>query len=218
MPIFASKLVASRPFAYHATTKNNLHAIAEARQLLSSRSLLSGTPHEHLLRGRRPKTVSVTIEKRKIDIRDQKPLYERHMLLPQGFTFQDFIDELNGRVFLWAGRPNGPEESGENHFRRYQKEESTVFVIRVPLQALVDSNRTRALSVTRYNSGSPRSYLGRKSPRGPETFQELSAATFPIGDVVELSYVERADLPMSAEWATSLEGPWDPLRQLQPDQ
>lgn len=216
MPISESKLVALRPFAYHATTKNNLHAIAEARQLISSRALLTGTPHEYLLRDRRPKTVPINVGKRKVDIRDQKPLFERNILLQQGLSFQDFIDELNGRVFFWAGGPDGPVESGVNHFERYRKEESTIYVIRAPLQALIDANRSRALFVTRCNSGSPRFNQGRPAPRGRDTFQTLPAAEFTSGKVIELSYVESADLPIGTEWATSLEGTWKLLEHLLP--
>ncbi len=211
MPITESALVRLRPFAYHSTTEPNLRAIAEAHQLISSRSLVSGTEHESLLYARRKTTANITCNGRRIDIRDQKPLIERNMVLQQGLSLQDYIDELNGRVFFWAGTEHGPIASGIGHFKRYEKEDNGAFVFRTPLQALLDANRARDLFVTRCNSGSPRFQGGKPVPRGRDTFLKLPAAGFTAGKVIELSYVERADLPENTEWARSLEGPWQPL-------
>jgi hypothetical protein len=60
--------------------------------------------------------------KRRINIRDQQPLYAGNILLDGGWSFEDMIQSLNERVFFWPGTAYGPIEHGRRHYQRYADE------------------------------------------------------------------------------------------------
>jgi len=210
MAIFEDHLLRLRPFLFHTTSRNNLESIGASRQLRSARSLLAGTEYEKHLRGRRLQNHTITINGSPIDIRDHRPLAPGAIDLQDGLTLDQYIAELNRRVFLWAGVEGGPRGRGLAHFQRYQGEGS-VAIIRVPTQSMLATNTTRQLSVTRCNSGSARCHDGHPVPRGLSTFQPLESAKFGAADVVEITYIDWADLPENAQFAADIAGPWKPM-------
>jgi hypothetical protein len=210
LPIAFTQLTRLRPIAYHTTTLRAVERIRATRRLESTTRMLTGTPYEHLLRGRRARGSVVRVGEHVVEIRDQKPLVLASLELEEGWQLQDLLDELNGRVFLWAGTAKGPGQRGLGHFQKYHAEGDAA-VVRVPLPELQKANAASPLFVTRVNSGSARHHGGKPARRGPGTFVPLDRAPFPAREVIELSYREIAVLPKSTEWARDLGGPWEPL-------
>lgn len=83
-----------------------------------------------------------------------------------------------------------------------------MFIIRTRLKSLLLANADRDLFVTRCNSGAARHQKGQPVERGPQTFCLLEDAEFRASAVVELSFIDRADLPPDSEFSTSFGGPW----------
>jgi hypothetical protein len=207
MPFTLGELVVLRPFAYHVCGSVNFASIKASRSLRSARSLLSGTEYEQHLRGRRSKAVRVAIDGRDVEIRDHRPLAPGSLSLPEHYTIDDFVDELNARVFLWAGTATRPVDSGRNHIARYASE-GNVFILRVPLAALLRDNATQELQVTFCNSGAARHHDGLPARRGPDTFVSPSLAARRRAEVVELTFRGDVTLPPETLYADSLAGPW----------
>ena len=204
------QLIALRPFAYHTSGRENFESILERSSLRSTRAILEGTEHESLVRSFRKESFTLHIDGRRVVIRDNKPLRPGSLDLRGGWAFEDLLENLNSRVFLWPGTECGPIKRGVHHFERYASE-GEVFVLRIPLHDLVSHNSRRRLYVTGCNSGSARHQQGKPVARGPETFQTPETADFRPSQVIELSYVDVADLPPSSEWSISLDGPWSSL-------
>jgi len=210
MAIELGTLLKLRPITYHTTGRLNLEFIRDQRAVISTKSLLGRSEHASLLNGRRLTSTTILVNGRRVQIRDQLPLRPKSLLLQDGATLQDYIDELNQRVFFWAGTLNGPVSSGRRHLEHYSKE-GEVFIIRTCLDSLLSANAGRDLFVTQCNSGTARHQNGQPVERGPETFCPLKGARFRASAVVELSFVDRADLPLDSEFSTSLAGPWQRL-------
>lgn len=210
MPITPELLAAARPYAYHVCGSVNFESIRASRALMSAKVLLSGTPHENLLSDRRKEPVQVSVNGQTIEIRDHRPLVLGSLNLPLGYALDEFIAELNSRVFLWAGTLKHPVPSGRNHIRRYSSL-GPVYILRVPLRDLMAANPESMLQVTFCNSGAARHNRGRPARRGPGTFVSLTAATRPIAGVVEITYRGQAKLPDTTAYAANLTGPWFPF-------
>jgi hypothetical protein len=144
------------------------------------------------------------------EIRDNLPLREGSVELDPGTTLQDFLRELNCRVFLWPGNNEGPIKVGRLHFQHYRGVER-VCLIRTRLQSLIESNPSAEFAVTFCNSGSARHQRGHRVPRGPSTFVPLEQAPRRASQVKELTFVGHVDLPPGTEWSTRMEGPWERL-------
>jgi hypothetical protein len=204
VPIAAEELVELRPWAYHSTTPTNFAAIRIWHRLRSAADLLEGTEHEHLLVERRTETAQVTIDGVRIEIRDQKPLHAGHIVFDPGFTFGEFLAELNDRTFMWAGTAKGPVDRGDSHYARYAAS-GKVMTIRCRLNRLMELNQNEALYVTKCNSGAPRSHPRKGlAERGPSTFCLLNEAEFGAKDVKEMSYRRITLLPDDTEWTDRL--------------
>jgi len=172
--------------------------------------MLSGSRHDHLLHGKRDQTLTVQTDCGTIQVRDHKPLIEANMELIDGYSLDDFVQELNSRVFLWAGTEAGPCKSGRNHINKYLAEGS-VFILRTPMPQLLASNGITNMEITFCNSGSARQNLGNKVVRGRSTFMNLAAASRQPGETVEITFKGTAQLPQETEYAKELSGPWLPL-------
>lgn len=192
---------------YHTSGRLNFEAIRDRAALISTRCLLKGTAREDLLTGIRSTSTPVQVNGRTVLIRDQRPIRVGSLRLEPGTTLQDYLDELNRRVFLWPGTSRGPVRAGRRHFELYRRQ-GEVFVIRAPLQSLLLANPRRELFVAKCNSGSARHHSGQPVERGPKTFRRLNEAPFPASLVVELSFVGGAELPSSTEFAETFGGPW----------
>jgi len=178
-------------------------------RIIPAAILMQRAGRADLLRTRRRGYVRLTAQGKLIVLRDQKPLYKGNAKLPRGYTFEDFIESLNRRVFFWPGNEMGPIEYGIRHFRCYERDHP--IILRVSYEGLVRENPAVEPRFCRYNSGSPRCSSGRKIPRGPETF--LSAADFDgtPSRVVEVTFENEIALPTGTEFARRPGGPWRSL-------
>ncbi|MBX9899879.1 MAG: hypothetical protein K2Y28_03760 [Burkholderiaceae bacterium] len=210
MPITSTAFVASRNYVYHVCGAVNFKAIQTTRTLQSAERILSISGHDHLLQGKRDRTVEVRTDDGTVQVRDHKPLIQANMELIDGYSFDDFLRELNSRVFLWAGTEAGPCKSGKNHIAKYASE-GAVFILRVPTRSLLEINGFENLDITFCNSGSARQIQGKKVKRGRSTFMKLATSNRPPGEVVEVTFEGSALLPIETEYAKELSGPWLPL-------
>lgn len=210
MPLTPAAFADSRRYAFHVCGAVNFDAIRRSRTLRSAASILTGTEHAYLLRGRRDQTLNIALNGTLVQVRDHKPLIPANVELVDGCSLDDFIQELNSRVFLWAGTEAGPCASGRNHIRKYQAEGS-VFILRTPTRKLFDLNGIESLEITFCNSGSARQNQGQRAKRGRSTFIRLDSATRQPGETVEVTFRKLAHLPLETEYAEDLSGPWLPL-------
>lgn len=192
---YLSKL---RPFLFHLTAAANVKRIREEGVLQPAAHLMSRAADRTFLRTRRPDHVSINVAGEQVSLRDQRPLHAGHLALEPGWSFEDLVAALNSRVYFWPGTAKGPNKVGESHWNRYLREENpppVMLKIRTP--EFLAANPERLPELCRYNSGSPRSYQGRKSPRGPRTFLPPAEADFLPSEVVEVTFPGEVRLPLA---------------------
>jgi hypothetical protein len=197
---------AARPYLYHLTHRDNLDHIQRMGRLLPALMLMDSAGREDLMRTRRRSHERITVEGKVIVIRDQGPLYRGNAKFPRLYSFEDFIESLNKRIFFWPGTKIRPIPYGVRHFQHYRREDPAL--IRVKFESLLHTNPAATPLFCRFNSGSPRCSYGKKSPRGPNTF--LPAEDFmetPSG-VVEVTFDSPVILPPDAEIGERPTGPW----------
>jgi hypothetical protein len=116
------------------------------------------------------------------------------------------VEVLNKLVFFWPGAARGPVDSGLRYFDRYKDEHPVI--LRALTEALLKQNPKTAPLFCRFNSGSPRFVGGRPSPRGLNTFLSANHFSGVPSDVVEVTFIDRVQLPTGAEWSSNPAGPW----------
>ncbi len=197
------------PYLYHLSDRSNLDSVRRTRTLFCAANLMRQGGRNGLLRTRRQNHEPVEIKGSRVLLRDQKPLRSGNIELVGGFTFEDFVQALNARVFFWPGKSDGPVPSGKRHFARYESEGPVMF--RCRFQSLLSSNPSTEPLFCPYNSGAPRTANGKKSPRGPKTFAK--ACDFPRirSRVVEVTFLKNVLLPPDAEFGNGPAGRWQPL-------
>jgi hypothetical protein len=126
--------------------------------------------------------------------------------LTGGFTYEDFVEALNLRVFFWPGKEKGPIVSGEKHFAHYASEHPAI--LRCRFQSLRSANPSAVPLFCPYNSGSPRTVNRKKSPRGPDTFLRGSDFQRTSRKVVEVTFVGEVELPPDTELREGPQGLW----------
>jgi uncharacterized protein DUF7002 len=201
-----AEFVRLRPFLYHLTAARNLTHIRASRVISPAAELMKSAGRLDLMRQKRIGHVPIDVNGRPIVLRDQVPLHRGNMKLPEGFTFEDFVESLNSRIFFWPGRASGPISYGTRHFERYRSEHPVI--LRARVRSLLASNPGLEPHFCQYNSGSPRCSYGEKSPRGRNTF--LSHSKFPgsPSKVVEVTFTTEIILPRDAEYGLHPGGPW----------
>jgi hypothetical protein len=162
-----------------------------------------------LLRIRRQNHERISVSGRTIVIRDQAPLRRGNLSLPIGYTFEEFVESLNNRVFFWPGTAEKPISYGMRHFEHYREEKPAI--LRIHFQSLIDLNPSVQARFCRYNSGSPRCSHSQKSPRGPDTFQFAEDFDEKPSQVVEVTFDQPLALPAMTTVAFLPTGPWQPL-------
>jgi uncharacterized protein DUF7002 len=207
-PLQLEAFCTARPYLYHLTAFSNVNRIQTFRVIFPAAELMEQSGNSEFLRTRRIHHVQLTVDGETVLLRDQAPLYLGNMALPNGFSFPDFIESLNSRVFFWPGTSSGPIPHGVRHFNRYANEDPVI--IRIPSTSLISENATPPRFCA-YNSGSPRCSNGDKSPRGPNTFVEAAAFTRLASQVVEVTFENAVTIPSGAEYGFNLGGPWQPL-------
>lgn len=209
MPFGLDKYSKVRPMLYHLTARQNLERIRSLRRLESTELLSRGADQDTDLRARRTETISVAVDSRQLFLRDQAPLHAGNIEFEDGWGLEDLVEDLNRRVFFWSGWERGPIPHGENHFERY-KSESPV-ILRTRFDSLCKHNPKNTPLFCKFNSGAPRRYQGRGSPRGPRTFLPAHACPYTAGCVVEVTFLEAVALPPDTEVSNCPNGGWRPL-------
>jgi hypothetical protein len=206
LPFTLLRFAATRPYLYHLTSRRNFEWLLRGRVMHSTAELLRASGNEQWLTRKRPETVTVTVDDRLIDLRDQQPLYSGKTLLENGWTFERLVQRLNERVFFWPGVIEGPVSSGRRHYERYAGESPVI--MRVKTEDLLSANACATPLFCKYNSGSPRTTQGRGSPRGDNTFIECHRAAYSASNVVEVTFLHSVKLPQAIESSDKPSGPW----------
>jgi hypothetical protein len=126
-----------------------------------------------------------------------------------GGSFQDFMVALSKRVFFWPGDQDAPNAYGQNFIGKYSGSGWHSIVLRVAFSALLQVNPGVTPYFCKFNSGAPRMWNGRKSPRGRDTFETAQEWSRPPSDVVEVSFMYKVILPDCTEVKES--GAWRQL-------
>lgn len=208
MAFSIEEFIRLRPFLYHLTASNNLIRIRRTRHLDSAARILIDAGRPAALRSKRQRHELVQIGSEIVYIRDQAPLHAGNAALSGGWTFEDFVEHLNQKVFFWPGTSRGPISYGLRHYERYRSEEPAI--IRVPTTSIFNANKNddRPPLFCRFNSGSPRCSNGQPSPRSPMTFGRAAQVEFGVSRVVEVAFNDVAALPMDAQIGRAPMGPW----------
>lgn len=204
MTFTLDQYAALRPYLYHVLAKSNLPAVRKSRTLWSAARLAERSGCASILAARRRHSIPVSTAEGPIVIRDQAPLFIGNVDFQGGWGPEDLLHELNSRVFLWPGGAPGPLAYGRRHADKYA---ATDVLLRLPFRDVAD----QMPQFCQYNSGSPRSYFGRKSPRGPETFLPAEECGFRPSQVVEVTFSDSLRLPRSAERSDEATSEWQPL-------
>jgi hypothetical protein len=149
------------------------------------------------LRKRRLESMQFLLGTATVSVRDQAPLYPGNIRFEGGWSFEDFVQSLNERVFFWPGSLNGPIGYGQRHFARYASEDPAI--LRISTADLYKANRGVSPLYCPYNSGSPRWSWGVASLRGPKTFVSCTEADYGPSRVVEVTFLEKVKLPALVE-------------------
>jgi hypothetical protein len=204
------EFIRARPVLYHLTATANLTHIRSNRVIRPAAILMRSAGREDMVRLKRKQHERIEAGKESFVLRDQAPLHRGNMKLPEGFTFEDFVESLNSRVFFWPGTASGSISYGLRHFERYRAEHPVI--LRVRVQSLLASNPKLDPLFCPYNSGSPRCSYGEKSPRGPNTFMSRSQFPGSSSKVVEVTFANEVLLPFDVEYGNDPDGPWEPLK------
>lgn len=164
---------------------------------------------DDLLRVGRGRHEKIIINGTTISVRDQGPLHAGNMQLSGGYSFADFVESLNSRIFFWPGTAGGPISYGVRHFKRYKEERPAI--VRIASQSLFAANPSVEPLFCSYDSGSPRCSNGKKSPRGPNTFLDSDHFIGTPSQVVEVTFDREVLLPADTEVGSAPSGPWTPL-------
>ena len=196
MPFLIESLIATYPYVDHLTAQRNLARIRATGQLESAATLMQRANRLDLLSVKRTGLTEIDVDGNTVILRDQSPLHAGHIRFEGGWDFAQFIESLNRQVFFWPGKASGPIAYGERHFGRYSDERPPI--VRIPLSDLLAANPGRVPLFCGYNSGSPRTTGGRKSPRGPNTFLPCEQFLHNHRKAIEVCFDESVVLPMEA--------------------
>jgi hypothetical protein len=215
MPFQLNDLFAKFRLAYHLTARTNLGRIRRTKQLESAAAMIHAANQLNLLSLRRRELHEIIVDGETIILRDQAPLHAGHIDFQNGWTFPQLIESLNSRVFFWPGDDGGPIAHGQRHFARY--EDQGPAILRIPLADLIEANPDRPPLFCHFNSGSPRTVGGRKSPRGPRTFLPCDRFERNHRNVIEVTFEGIVALPMDkTEVRLKPGGAWQMLAAIQP--
>jgi hypothetical protein len=203
------RFAALRPYFYHITSRDNLASICASRTLEPASALMERAGRVELLRQRRRSHVRIEVDGRDVFLRDHRPLHPGNIALHPGWTFGDLVESLNRRVFFWPGTASTAIAHGLRYFDRYYAERP--LVLRVARRSLIARNMQVESHYSRHNSGSPRCTAGRRSPRGPDLFQDVDTFQGVVSDVVEVTFDAPLRLPPDTEVGEAPDGSWRTL-------
>lgn len=200
------RFIAKIPYLYHLTDARNLEFIFGEKRLYSTTELVNMADMDDggsFLQTRRPAHEHVRIGRRTVMIRDQRPLNRAlDKCLTGGWTREQFIAHLNGRVFTW---PN--IKRLEIHYGRYAHEKPVI--IRMASADVLTLNPHAELSVINSGATRPSGALnGFAAFRGAETFVPLGIFSEAPARVAEVTFPGNCQMPSTIELGSSPLGGW----------
>jgi len=201
------EFIEARPYLYHLTNRKNLDIIFDERRMLSTKTIahtvFDKKKAKEFLRTRRPAHETVTLNKRTLHIRDQKPVIVT--VLSKSLTdgdSGDFIELLNKRVFWWPtlNRLN-------RHYNVYAAEKPVI--LRVETAEMLKLNPKPEFC--HLNSGATRchpAHGGHAPLRGSNSFLYAKDYNMSIASVAEVTFIDECDLPETIWTASNPDGPW----------
>ena len=208
-PIQLQTFVDLRPFLYHLTDARNVPRIRRLGRLVPAATLLSASGHAELVGSRRETDLVLRLDNDLVVLRNQEPLHEANIDLHPDWTFSDLIAFLNSHVFFWPGDATGPTGLGKSFLQRYSG--PSLAVLRARTSDLLAANPAQQPLFSKHNSGAARQYLGRPSPRGPNTFLRASRFSGTPSEAQETAFIEEVVLPKHTAWALNLGSAWQTL-------
>ena len=198
-----------RRYLYHTTVSNNLVRVRQTGQLDSAAALAHRCDGRSLSNERRLEAQSLNIAGDTPWLQTQRPLRTGNTAFENGYTIEDLVSVLNGKVFFWPGTERGMSKYGERHkTKNVWPDDAAPVTLRIGTGEAFAISRP---SFCRFNSGAPRTYFGRKSPRGPRTFLPADSFAGNPGDVVEVVFDQTINLPDSTQILDEEHGIWVPL-------
>jgi hypothetical protein len=169
-------LAALYPRLYHVATGGAWSSIAElglmSANRLAERADVESERHERFLRHRRAHAEEVRLRGGgSALLRDQSPLHASKLApaLQDGTSVADWLELLNGYVFLWPTR-----QRVETFLAAYRDEEHDVIVVDTAQLLQRHATRTR---LSHMNTGATSPFA---HPRGRDTFRDL--VCYPLAD------------------------------------
>jgi len=200
-----------KQYLYHLTSRTNLPSIIHFGTLFSASVLFElaygAVAARESIRRWRPKSETIEVEGRKVEIRDQHTLFKK--ALPKcldGIQVEDYYELLNYRVFLW---PTTPRLS--RHYARYASEKPVL--LRFATGDVLKLNPY--VEFSRINSGAtrPNSRLGGIAPRrGLKTFRSAETWNYRFCDIAEVTIPQKCVLPSTFQSARNPDGPWSNIK------
>jgi hypothetical protein len=183
-----------QPMLYHGTARSNLPCIQHERVLYSAAALAPDrcqavrAREEVVKRGAHINT-----------LRDQLKLHPGNVALKGGWSWRNLLSALNSRVFFWPGDQDRANAHGRAFIAAYRNRGQVPVMLRIAFCDLLHANPGAQAYFCSSNSGAPRTSAGRRSPRGPDTFQTTEEWVGRPSRVAEVSFVGKVALPQSAE-------------------
>jgi hypothetical protein len=198
-----------RPYLFHLTAQGTLNRIVATRALEPASRLQQVNGQAPLRLSPRRQHLRLEIDGHTVWIRDQQPLRAGHIAFDAGWDLRRLLAHLDGHVFFWPGGEDGPIPVGQHHFERYAAERPAL--LRIPTTSLLTANPCLQPLFCRFNSGAPRTVLGRRSPRGSATFVHAEAFPGRASQVQEVVFTQPVRLPRGTQLGSDYRGPWLPL-------
>lgn len=203
------RLAGLRPFLWHLTAASNLARIRRERMLHPAVDFLRLAGCAAQSHSRRARHVPLNLpDGDVVQLRDQAPLHAGNVAFADGWDLAQLVAYLNEFVFFWPGAEVAPIDYGMRHFERYRHEPTAL--IRIPSASLLEQSAVD-VRLSRFNSGSPRCNGGKKSPRGPSTFEAVDRFVESPGRVVEVVVKGAVELPATTVWSLDRGTSWHPL-------
>ena len=207
-----NEFIAERPFLYHLTDEDNISGILTEGEIWSTKyiahlAIAKRSERKTYLTTKRPKHSVLTVNGRKFKIRDQRPISIKILSksLTDSWTTGDFLDHLNGRVFMWPTL-----DRLQRHYNRYAHENPVI--LRFNTADVFEINTSPQFCSI--NSGATRChpfYKGAAPPRGRKTFLPANKYLDGIKNVAEVTFPIKCLVPSNIWTARSPNGNWEKI-------
>jgi len=190
--ISLSKFSKYRPFLFHATRSDNIPGLRRLREIFCVSKLKGDQGGDNGIRG---DSEVLLFQNFLVKLGDQHPLQVGHIHWQGGWNLTTLLESLDNRVFFFPGKDEQLPEACENFVRRKSSRGIQMKILRMPTSAVMDASDASRFEFCKYNSGAPRTTLGNKSPRGPDTFVHATKAPFRISEVYEVTVFGSVKIP-----------------------